>query len=267
MIMIGLLLLAMGAQAQSNLGRGDVVLFDNGPIITSPGTGLGGVDESILQNVSLGMITLGTGHQSSANLRVADDFTITGSDWSITTIDLFAYQTGEPAPSITAVNLRIWDGVPGAMGSNVVFGDTSTNVLSATSAANVLRVDENTTGNDDQRPITLASVTINTTLTPGTYWLDWQADGTGGSGPFVPHITLVGQDTTGNALQSTDNGVNYANLVDLGTFTSQGLPFVINGNVQGGPAPVSVPLLNTWVLLFTVGLMLLTALWHRKRTA
>jgi hypothetical protein len=252
--LIGLLLMALAAHAQTNNGRGDVVLFDNGSIINSPGTGMGGADESVLQNVSLGMITFGTGHQSSANLRVADDFTVSGDDWAITTIDLLAYQTDIPAPSITAVNLRIWDGVPAAMGSTVVFGDTTTNVLSSTSAANILRVDENTTGMDDQRPITIASVAINTTLPAGTYWLDWQVDGTGGSGPFVPHITITGQDTTGNAVQSTDNGSSYANLVDLGTFTAQGLPFVINGNVQGS-APVAIPLNNPLALLLLIGLI------------
>jgi len=247
------MLLATSAWAQDNNGRGNVVLFDNGPIVNSPGTGLAGADESVLQNVSLGMITFGTGHQPGANLRVADDFTIVGDDWEITTIELLAYQTGEPAPSITAVNLRIWDGPPAAMGSNVVFGDTTTNVLTAATAANILRVDENTTGMDGQRPVTRATVSINTTLGAGTYWLDWQATGTGGSGPFVPHITLAGQDTTGNALQSTNNGSSYANLVDLGTFTSQGLPFVINGNIQGS-TPVSVPVNSPWGLLILIGL-------------
>ncbi len=261
---ITILLLSSSINAQSN-NRGGAVLFDNGPIVTSLGTGLGGLDESILENVTLGMITFGTGHQPAANLRVADDFVITGDDWAISTIDLFAYQTGEPAPSITAVNLRIWDGVPGAVGSNIVFGDTTTNIVNSTMNSGILRVDENTSGMDNQRQITITNVTIGTTLSAGTYWLDWQAEGTGGSGPFVPHVTIAGQDTTGNALQSTNNGASYANLVDLGTFTSQGIPFIINGSIQGS-APVSVPVNSPWGLLILIVTMLLVCAmkWHRS---
>ncbi len=261
---VTILLMSFVTNAQDT-NRGTAMLFDNGPIVTSSGTGLGGLDESVLENVTLGMITFGTGHQPGASLRVADDFVITGDDWQISSIDFYAYQTSEPAPSITAVNLRIWDGIPGAVGSNVVFGDTTTNLFNSSVNSGILRVDENTSGMDDQRQISVTNVTIGTTLTAGTYWLDWQAEGTGGSGPFVPHITIPGQDTTGNALQSTDNGVSYANLVDLGTLTSQGLPFTINGSIQGAPS-VAVPFINTYVLLLLTGLFLLVALFGIKRT-
>ncbi|MFQ5585069.1 MAG: M4 family metallopeptidase, partial [Calditrichia bacterium] len=41
-----------------NSGFRSTLLYNNGPLINSPGTGVGGADESVLQTTSLGMITL-----------------------------------------------------------------------------------------------------------------------------------------------------------------------------------------------------------------
>ena len=48
--------------------------------------------------------------------------------------------------------------------------------------------------------------TVNTFLPAGTYWVDWQADGTLASGPWAPPVSILGQTTTGNALQFTSTG-------------------------------------------------------------
>ena len=206
---LGLLFSTFAAYAAEVQNFGSV-LFSNGPIITSFGTGVGGADESILQNNSLSMQSFGTGHQASANLRVADDFTVPSSGWQIDSIDFYAYQTNETASTITAINLRVWDGVPNTPGSNVIFGDTSTNVLTSTNNSGILRVDESTQGIDSSRQIAISNVALNLALPAGTYWLDWQSIGSGVSGPFVPHITIPGQTTTGNALLSTNGGASYA---------------------------------------------------------
>jgi len=90
------------------------VLFDNGPFMNSPGTGVGGADESVLQNTSLGMTTIGFGHQVTSDNRIADDFTVTdAAGWQVDRIVFYAYQTNAPNVStITAVNYQIWDGPP-----------------------------------------------------------------------------------------------------------------------------------------------------------
>ena len=45
--------------------------------------------------------------------------------------------------------------------------------------------------------------TAGTILPPGTYWLDWQVDGDiNYTGPWAPPVTIDGQTSTGNALQS-----------------------------------------------------------------
>jgi hypothetical protein len=226
-------------------------IYSNGSLVNSPGTGVGGDDESILENLTLGMNTLGAGHQVAFDNRVADEFEVVGGDWVVDSIDFYAYQTNETASTITAVNLRIWDGVPGDPGSNVVFGDTTTNRMAGTGYSGILRVTEDTSGASTARQIAVSNVTVGITLTPGTYWLDWQSDGTGGSGPWAPPISILGQSTTGNALQSLDAGATYVALEDSGTLTGLGLPFVINGSL---PPPPMVPTLS-WLALAVLALL------------
>ena len=250
-----------------NLGS---ALFDNGPIITSSGTGVGGANESVLENNTLSMTSFGTAHHSGANLRVAEDFIISGSPWLIDSIDFFAYQTNETASTITSINLRIWDGMPNSPGSTVVFGDTSTNVLNSTADSGILRVNEDTQGTVNDRQIAISNVQINQLFTPGTYWLDWQSDGSGLSGPFVPHVTIPGQTTTGNALLSTDNGATYGALQDLGSLTNQGLPLIINGTVIVAPSDSQpVPVLNVFglsLLIIMIMFLFYAKQYHRLKS-
>lgn len=238
-------------------------LYDNGPIISSIGTGVGGADESVLENNNLSMTSFGTAHHPGANLRVAEDFIIAESPWQIDSIDFYAYQTNETASTITSINLKIWDGVPNAIDSTVVFGDSS-NVLNTTSEAGILRVNEDTQGTTNNRQIAISNVQINRQFSPGTYWLDWQSDGSGSSGPFVPHITIPGQNTTGNALLSTNNGATFSALLDLGSQTNQGLPFVINGSVTAGPQTQSVPTMN-WLGSLLLIVMIVFIMNHINR--
>jgi hypothetical protein len=71
-------------------------------------------------------------------------------------------------------------------------------------------------------------------LPAGTYWLAWQTDGTLASGPWAPPITIVGQTTTGNGLQSLAGTTTFAPANDGGTLTQQGFPFILEGSVGGG---------------------------------
>ena len=105
----------------------EVWLHDNGPLVTHPGGGAGGANTTALQT-ALGLSTYGFGNQASAGNRIADDFTVGGSGWLVTTVVFIGYQTGSTTTStFTSVNLRIWDGPPNDPTSMVVFGDTTTN--------------------------------------------------------------------------------------------------------------------------------------------
>ncbi len=207
------------------------VLYDNGPFITHPGGGVGGADASYLQT-ALGLNVYGFGHAISSGFRVADQFTIpAGQTWDITSITTFAYQTSSGTTStINNINLQIHDAQP--PGGTVVFGDTTTNRFSSSAWSNVYRVLDTSPVNTD-RPIMATIATTPVTLGAGTYWINWQVGGTGASGPWAPPITIVGQTLTGDAIQF--DGAAWNPLIDTGTAgTQQGLPFIVEGTVQGG---------------------------------
>ena len=173
-------------------------------LVTSTGSGFGGEDESVLQNVTLGMTTLGAAAQYTDAMNfnaMSDDFTLS-QETDITYMVFYAYQTGAPTtPSITGVYVRIWDGDPSAMGSTIVWGDMATNVLSSASFSNIYRVAESTMG-DNLRAIQRLEVSTVTTLAAGTYWVEVSYQGSASfSGPWAPPLTEVGQNTTGNSLQ------------------------------------------------------------------
>lgn len=207
----------------------DAVLYDNGSLVTHPGGGYSGADASAVQTALL-MSVYGFGHALSTGYRVADDFTITDPEWDVQTITFFAYQTNSGSGStINHVNLQIWLGQPGGGGS-VVFGDTTTNRLSNTGWSNIYRVLD-TALTDTARPIMANVVTVGTNLVAGTYWLDWQTGGTLSSGPWAPPISILGQTTTGNALQYDPATTAWNPLTDTGSGALQGLPFIVEGLV------------------------------------
>lgn len=208
---------------------GRIVLYDNGPLVTNPGGGSGGADISEVQT-GLGMTIYGFGHQVSSGNRIADDFTVTdAAGWHIDTITFFAYQTGASTTStITAVNLRIWDDIPDT--GNIVWGDDTTNVMTDTQWTNIYRVLDTSPTNTD-RAIMANVVTVNVDLPQGTYWLDWQSDGSLSSGPWAPPITILGTTATGNAMQYTTTNGFWDICTDSGTGDQQGFPFIIDGAI------------------------------------
>jgi hypothetical protein len=85
---------------------------------------------------------------------------------------------------------------------------------------------------------------VTTTLTGGSYWIQWGGTGSLDSGPFAPPITISGQLTTGNARKLTSS---WADIVSLSSTYQQGLPFQILGDVSAVPEPGSV--LGTLLLI------------------
>jgi uncharacterized repeat protein (TIGR01451 family) len=206
----------------------NAVLFDNGPLVTNPGAGAGGANVSALQ---LTQSTFGFGHAVTSGFRMADDFVVGGSGWLINTVTFFAYQTGSTTTStINAVNVRIWNGPPGAPGSAVVFGDTTTNRLVSSTYSGINRT-LGTALTDGARPIMASTVSINTFLPAGTYWFDWQTGGTLASGPWAPAVTIAGQlaKPGANGLQFDPTAMTWNPALDTGAAAQQDLPFVIDG--------------------------------------
>jgi len=202
------------------------ILYDNGPIITHSGGGYGGSDASAVQTI-LSLNTYGFGAQISADISLADDFTIPDFAWRIVGFQFFTYQTGSTTTStITDLQVQIYDGPPDS-GGTVIWGDLATNRLTSTEWLNIYRVRDYDMLNT-LRPIMSAEIEIMQPLIlpAGTYWVEFRLDGTLTSGPFVPPISIPGQTNTGNAIQKTSVGWTAA----MDGFYHQGIPFLVFGN-------------------------------------
>ncbi|MCO5194516.1 MAG: S8 family serine peptidase [Anaerolineae bacterium] len=213
------------------------VLYDNGPLVNCAGCGGGGADASRLQS-SLGMTTLGFGHQVLNDNWVADDFTVSDAEgWTLDSVTFFAYQTNSTTTStMTDVNWLVYDGQPGAGGTVIASGSG----IDASVWSGIYRDSETSAGNT-ARPIMATTVGLGAISLPaGDYWLAWQTDGTLASGPWAPPITINGQSTTGNGLQSLAGTNAWAPANDTGSLTQQGFPFIIEGTVgtSGGGGDV-----------------------------
>jgi len=200
------------------------VLWDNGPFVTSIGTGFGGADESILDPLDN---TNGFGCQWAADIRLADDFTIpAGETWDIGVITLIGYQTGSGTTStLTGAYIEIWDNPPEF--GTLVYGDLFTNVLTTTSWTNCYRTNAAGSGTNVDRPLMANVCEFSTpiTLGEGDYWLCWQLDGTEASGPWNPPITINGTLITGDAYQYYQSG--WSTISDSQSGNAKGLPFIL----------------------------------------
>lgn len=236
------------------------LIYDNGPLINSSSSGVGGADESVLQNTSLGLTTLGFGHQVLNNNWIADDFTISeNGGWDFTSLAFYSYQTGSTTTStMNDLRIIIYDGDPSLPTTNIVWGDETTNRLNSTTWSGIYRVEEATSGTASNRPIMLNTCNVNFHLDAGTYWMAWQTSGTLGSGPWAPPITINGEATSGNGMQSIGGLAAFSAAVDGGTSTSQGFPFLVYGTIVE-----TVPVSNWAIFLSMLSLGLFVAFRFR----
>ena len=206
---------------------GASLLDERSQLITHPGAGAGGADESRLQNITLGMGTLGYTVNNGNNQRLADDFVIPAGGYTVTSFTVYAYQTGSTTTStFNSMVVRIWNGAPNLPGSSVVFGDTTTNRMTSTAFTNIFRVQENTSGSTSRPIMAITASGLSIPLAAGTYWIEYGLTGTLASGPFAPAKSILGQTNTGNALQFNVTGWT-STLTDVGPI---GLPLTIDGN-------------------------------------
>jgi hypothetical protein len=222
------------ASAVGTLASAQPKVYDNGPTITDPGAGFQGADASALQS-QLGLQVLSLGCQVTQNNRLADDFTIEGCDsWLLNSFEFLAYQTGSgiSESTFTSANVRIWDGEPGKPGSKIIWGDDKTNLLTSSTWSGIYRVTDMTL-TVNQRPYFKNVCDLGGVLLQGprTYWIDWQADGTIFSGPFVGAVSIKGetQKPGSNAVQYLGNQAQWVPAIDTGANKpAQDMPFKIN---------------------------------------
>lgn len=223
------------------------VLYNNGPLVTNPGAGVGGADVSALAPP---LTTFGFSAPSSG-FRLADNFSIVGPAWNVSGFRFFAYQTGSSTTStFTGAFWRLWNGRPGDGGASVVAGDIATNTISSTAFTGVYRA-QSTALTNSQRPImSIDASTGGLTLGAGNYWLEWSLSGSLAAGPFVPPVTIAGQNVTGNGRQFTVSSglwadANVADATNGQVFYQQDLPFEVLGTTNVVPEPSTYALMAT----------------------
>ena len=201
-------------------------LFTTGDWCNSIGSGVGGMDESILYDPGT---TYGYGCQLSADNFIADDFEVpAGETWTIEGFTCGGYQTGSgTAPTINGIYLAGYDDPPTT--GTMIYGDYGTNIFTSAIWSDIYRVNTAGSGTNSDRPIMAVTAVLSTpwVVTEGTYWVGWQFDGTASSGPWAPPVVAPTMTDTGNGLQSVDGGILWE-PVNNGGFP-QGFLMIIEG--------------------------------------
>ncbi len=209
----------------------------------------------------------GIGAQITSNggNAVSDDFTIPINQvWNISKLTFFAYQTGYygTASPFTELHVRIYNMIPSNLSSEIIFGDLTTNRLTASSEFLMYRIPNTITPNGGTPPslnrkIFKLEASIDLVLTAGTYWIEWQQYA-GINSNFSPPSTVVNTRTQQdyNSIQWLGTSNNWIPLIDTGNPYTIGevtidMPFIVdystnslevnaklNNNLSIAPNPV-----------------------------
>jgi hypothetical protein len=241
-----------GAAASSAVAQ--TVLYTNCNLSTGPTT-LSGVaapanstwSEVARDEADPTTANTSAGQAGSGTFRLADDFVVGSGGMNLTQVKFYAYTTGATTVTTTGATLQIWNGPPGAPGSTVVFGDTTTNRLQSAVFTNIYRtfntVAAPACGGVPTAPGTtrrIQELTINaaTTLPAGTYWIDVGYTG----GTFTPNATqadAIGRQCDPNNANAMQFNATWAQYFDAGQGCApvplgQDIYFQLLGNASGG---------------------------------
>ncbi|MGH7133324.1 MAG: GC-type dockerin domain-anchored protein [Phycisphaerales bacterium] len=194
---------------------------------------------------------------AQAPYRFASRMVVPMGGWRVNAISFYAYQPGYAGAGspFGAINLRIWNGVPGNAGATVVWGDDTSNILSSSTATDIYRVFNSSPGSllpatpDTTRRIWRNDASVgNTLLAAGTYWLDWQiVPSDPDEDAYSPPITAVGTRAAGTIaarqFKTSTLGGTWSDVFDLGKPSSAAdtvadLPYIVRG-ARGCPADVA----------------------------
>ncbi len=184
-----------------------------------------------------------SGYGSGFNFSVADNFVVpAGQQWSVTGFNFYAYQTlysGSTSP-FDIMRFQVWDGPPDIPGSNIIYGDLTTNRLTSSYDSLMYRVFNTKYPSPGSPPGTtriiwkLEGSVSGLVLNPGNYWVEFQTHAKDNGSHFAPPATIV--DSRGsedwNGKQHNIGTNTWADLVDAGNPPSapdyiQDLPFEV----------------------------------------
>lgn len=206
--------------------RTNGVLYDNGPLVNSPGTGYGGANESIV----FPPLTI-LAYPSGSPMRTADDFCINDFAWTVDSIAFFDIIPNAPtSPSyFSGYYVRIWDGIPGENGSHVVWGDEFTNRLISSVWDNLYRRGPENPGSTGLAVFRNVCGTSGLTLPAGNYWVEAQAFSNEAAYIYASPVVSA-TPASGNAIQLNELTNTWEPLIN-NTYC-QGMPFVIFGHQE-----------------------------------
>lgn len=227
----------MAAMASAGVAQ---TLFTNGSYITHSNGGPGGAPRSQVQTTLFNLTSHGFGAQLASNNRVADDFNLPARA-RITGFSVYAFQAGATGNSITSLNARLFAGA--VTSGNVVWGNTTTNVLDTVVNTGVFRLDDRDPFVDN-RPImeVRGAIAGGIVVQPGPHSLDVQMDGSLASGPWIVPVTILGQANKSGSNARFFNGQTsvWGNVNDAGSGTAQDMAFVLRGIWLLSPNSVSI---------------------------
>jgi hypothetical protein len=248
------------------------VLFDNGPFVTNPTGGTGPIaglpisqaDPFTVPGQPFIFSTTGVGATISANVSVAEDFTVPagGDGWNLDSVTLFAFQTSQTTATVQTVRINLWREAPYSAGSPAPVPSPlpqpilSTPLTLAAGSGTFVAHRESSGGTSTVRPVFAYTVSLDDLpdggrLTPGTYWLDWSFDGAASpsANVFVPLVSprdaVSGHNARlFNALNSADTRDWFEGREGFVAGQSDGraysLPFVLNGTEVPAPGGMIV---------------------------
>ena len=215
--------------------------------------------QNVTGNTTESNASLGVSHafMGATNNTLADNFIVpSGNTWTLSNFTMYSIDQVVPATGTTSpytnIRIRIWNGVPGAVGSTIVFGDLTTNRFLSTAFSGrkaIFNSQVPTPGAPAPNlPIFSITGTLGTSvvLTAGNYWIEWQIAHTANC--FSPTSQTVGVRTLPcfNARQSV--AAVWSALIDGGSPASApdvaiDLPFILTYTATtvaactGTPAP------------------------------
>ncbi|MBO4654500.1 MAG: fibronectin type III domain-containing protein [Bacteroidales bacterium] len=200
-------------------------LFNQADMVTHPGAGYHGADVSALYG---GQGSYGMNSNAYSKFWLADDFTLTSAAW-VREMDFFAYQTGSSTIStFTGCFVNIFDTEPIDSTAVPVWTSDTTSCMSSTSWTGIYRT-TGTAMEDTTRPIMRIVAEINTTLPAGHYWVAVCFTGSMETGPWSPPRAILGEVSTGNAIQYLPDDNMWGPWEDGTSLEQLGMPFIVRG--------------------------------------